>query len=175
MSLTISKFENCARWGLGGGPPTVPSVIRRVSTLDGGVFVWATPSGAAALTSNTAKAETRNGQIFCIPASSCVRSAVRLFQGSRSSRLRVNSATEDRGEPAAHLWTAPQANPKFKPMVPVATCYEPTFSPNGTLWNVGRGSLRLEIGRADHIAPPLGFVGDKLAKIGRRTRKQRAA
>jgi len=43
----------------------------------------------------------------------------------------VNSATEDRGEPAAQVWTAPQANPKFQPMVPVATCDEPTFLPNG--------------------------------------------
>src|SRR5262249_50632109 len=106
----VSKFENCARWGLGGGPATVPSVIRRVSALDGGVFVWATPSGAATLTNNTAKAETRNGQIFCIRASSCVRSAVRLFQGSRSSRLRVNSAKEGRGEPPPHVQAAPTAD-----------------------------------------------------------------
>src|SRR5262245_34657496 len=42
VSLTISKFEHCARWARGGGPATVPSVIRRVSTLDGGVLICAT-------------------------------------------------------------------------------------------------------------------------------------
>ena len=84
-------------------------------------------------------------------------------------------STAPKKNEATQVRNRPEGGRKFKPMVPVATCYEPTFSPNGTLWNVGRGSLRLDIGRADHIAPPLGFVGDKLAKIGRRTRKQRAA
>src|SRR5262249_33734181 len=39
-----------------------------------------------------------------------------------------------------------------------------------TLW-----SLRLDVGRHDHLAPFLGFVGDELAEIGRRASKHRAA
>src|SRR5262245_27907111 len=31
-----------------------------------------------------------------------------------------------------------------------------------------RGSLRLDVGRADHLGPLLGFVGNELAEVGRR-------
>ena len=36
---------------------------------------------------------------------------------------------------------------------------------------MGRGPplLRLDVGRSDHLAPLLGFVGNKLAEIGGRT------
>src|SRR5262249_54906386 len=44
------------------------------------------------------------------------------------------------------------------------------------LWNVGRGSalLHLDVGRPDHLAPLLGFVGDKLAEVRRRACEYRA-
>ena len=35
-------------------------------------------------------------------------------------------------------------------------------------------SLRLDVGRPDHLAPLLGFVGDELTEFGRRARKRRA-
>src|SRR5262245_26883976 len=38
-----------------------------------------------------------------------------------------------------------------------------------------RGSLRLDVGGPDHLAPFLGFVGDEPSKVGGRTRKHRAA
>src|SRR5262249_44724740 len=38
-----------------------------------------------------------------------------------------------------------------------------------------RASLGLDVGRADHLAPLLGVLGDELTKIGRRARKRRAA
>src|SRR5262245_39092541 len=45
------------------------------------------------------------------------------------------------------------------------------------LWNVERvwWSLRLDVGRADHLAPLLGFVSDELPEIGGCTGKHRAA
>jgi hypothetical protein len=45
------------------------------------------------------------------------------------------------------------------------------------LWNVppGAGSLRLDTRELDHLAPLLGFVGDKLPEVGRRAGKQCAA
>src|SRR5262245_15071788 len=48
---------------------------------------------------------------------------------------------------------------------------------NGTLWNIGRiaGSLRLNAGGLDHLAPFLGFFGDQPAELGRRSRQRRAA
>jgi hypothetical protein len=33
------------------------------------------------------------------------------------------------------------------------------------------GSLRLDVGRTDHLAPLLGFIGEQLAEVGRRARK----
>jgi hypothetical protein len=36
-------------------------------------------------------------------------------------------------------------------------------------------SLRLDAGELDHLAPLLGFVDDKLAEVGRRSRQRRAA
>jgi hypothetical protein len=38
-----------------------------------------------------------------------------------------------------------------------------------------RGSIRLEAGELDHLPPLFGFVGDELAEIGRRARKDCAA
>src|SRR5215831_17335074 len=37
------------------------------------------------------------------------------------------------------------------------------------------GSLRLDVGRADHLGPLLGFVGDELAEFGWRHRHRHAA
>src|SRR5215469_18113899 len=36
-------------------------------------------------------------------------------------------------------------------------------------------SLRLDVGRPDHLAPLLGFVGHELAEVGGRARKHRPA
>src|SRR5262245_14429272 len=36
-------------------------------------------------------------------------------------------------------------------------------------------SLRLDVGGPDHLAPFLGFFGDQLAELGRRSRQRRAA
>src|SRR5262245_10449865 len=36
-------------------------------------------------------------------------------------------------------------------------------------------SVRLDVGRPDHLAPLLGFVGDELAEIGGRADKRRAS
>jgi S-(hydroxymethyl)glutathione dehydrogenase / alcohol dehydrogenase len=36
-------------------------------------------------------------------------------------------------------------------------------------------SLRLDAGELDHLGPLLGFVGDELAEVGRRSRQRRAA
>src|SRR6186713_39803 len=38
-----------------------------------------------------------------------------------------------------------------------------------------RGSLRLDVGRPDHLAPLLGLVGDELAEVGGRKREHVAA
>src|SRR5262245_36701623 len=48
----------------------------------------------------------------------------------------------------------------------------------GTLWNIRtlkRFSLRLDASELDHLAPLLGFIGDELAELGRRSRQRRAA
>jgi hypothetical protein len=39
---------------------------------------------------------------------------------------------------------------------------------------VDAGSLRLDVGRADHFGPLFGFVGDELAEVGGRAWKHRA-
>src|SRR5215212_10714580 len=49
---------------------------------------------------------------------------------------------------------------------------------SGLLWNVSRRwpvSFRLDVGRADHLAPFLSFVGDQLAKVGWRAGDHPAA
>src|SRR5262249_19840340 len=50
-------------------------------------------------------------------------------------------------------------------------------SPNETLWNIGSEllSLRLDVGRDNHLAPFFGLVGDELAKISGQASKHRAA
>src|SRR5262249_18117965 len=69
----------------------------------------------------------------------------------------------------------PESGRKFKPTVPVATCDEPTFSPNETLWNAARARLiGLEASKLDDLGPLLGFVGDELAKVAGRARKHSA-
>src|SRR5262249_60866205 len=53
----------------------------------------------------------------------------------------------------------------------------PRDSPNG-IYGISAAIgalLGLDVGRPDHFAPLLGLVGDELAKIGGRARKQRAA
>src|SRR5262249_50307684 len=42
-------------------------------------------------------------------------------------------------------------------------------------WPSSLGSLCLDIGSPDHLAPLLGVVGDQLTELGRRARKHRAA
>src|SRR5262249_12343676 len=50
------------------------------------------------------------------------------------------------------------------------------FRRTGRLWNIARDRLHwLDVGRPDHLAPFLGFVGDQLAELGRRSRQRRAA
>src|SRR5262249_9923263 len=44
-------------------------------------------------------------------------------------------------------------------------------SRNETLWKVRAASLWLDVGRPDHLAPLLGFVGDEPAKVGGREHK----
>src|SRR5215475_1017143 len=47
---------------------------------------------------------------------------------------------------------------------------------NGTLWNIARDRLHwLDVGRHNHLAPFLDFVGDELAAISGRAWKHRAA
>src|SRR5215211_2660390 len=51
-------------------------------------------------------------------------------------------------------------------------------SPNGTLWNIRSGIpslVRLDPCELHHLAPFLGFVGNKLSELGRRARKHRSA
>jgi hypothetical protein len=51
-------------------------------------------------------------------------------------------------------------------------------SRNGTLWNIRppeAALLRLDVGRSDHLAPLLGFIGDEVAEVGGRARNHRAA
>src|SRR5262249_9632047 len=40
-----------------------------------------------------------------------------------------------------------------------------SISPNGSLWNLKAGSLCLDAGELDHLAPLFGFVGDELAEV----------
>src|SRR5262249_8322047 len=85
----------------------------------------------------------------------------------------VNSAREANGSGPDR----PKSGRKFKPMVPVATCDEPTFSLNA-IYGIScpiRGSVRPDAGELDHLGPLFGFVGYELAEIGRRARKYRAA
>jgi hypothetical protein len=42
-------------------------------------------------------------------------------------------------------------------------------------WIGTAASVGLDVGRADHLAPLLGFLGDQLAEVGGRARKRRAA
>src|SRR6516164_8088453 len=52
-----------------------------------------------------------------------------------------------------------------------------SVSRNETLWNIGSEllSLRLDVGRDNHLAPFFGLVGDELAEIGGRACEHRAA
>src|SRR5262249_15267289 len=43
------------------------------------------------------------------------------------------------------------------------------------IWPASRGSLRLDVGRPDHLAPLLGLVGNEPAEVGGRAREHRVA
>jgi hypothetical protein len=43
------------------------------------------------------------------------------------------------------------------------------------IWIGTAASVRLDVGRADHLAPLIGLFGDELAELGGRARKQYAA
>src|SRR5215510_7299507 len=69
---------------------------------------------------------------------------------------------------------SPDSGRNFKPMVPVATRDEPTFFAERNVMEyrpVEAASLRLDIGRADHLPPLFGFTHDELAEVSRRTHK----
>src|SRR5262245_16338625 len=52
----------------------------------------------------------------------------------------------------------------------------PRGSRNRTLWNIrGAALVRLDTGKLDHLGPLLGFFGDQLAELDRRSRQRRAA
>jgi hypothetical protein len=57
----------------------------------------------------------------------------------------------------------------------IETAWHPPFSER-TLWNIGSEllSLRLDVGRDNHLAPFFGLVGDELAEIGGRACEHRA-
>src|SRR5215510_529849 len=47
------------------------------------------------------------------------------------------------------------------------SCHEPTFSPNGTLWNVSAwGSFRLDARGLDHLGPLIDLVGNEFSEFG---------
>src|SRR4029453_6262014 len=53
----------------------------------------------------------------------------------------------------------------------------PAVRPTGVTeyWIGTAVSVRLDVGRPDHLGPLLGFVGDELAEIGGRADKRRAS
>src|SRR3979490_2251374 len=69
VPLTISRFDDCARWALGGGPATVPSVIRRVPDFDGAGLVCAMLSCASATILIPINVVTSSENNFCIEPS----------------------------------------------------------------------------------------------------------
>src|SRR5262249_55974569 len=65
-----------------------------------------------------------------------------------------------------NLFVAKERMFRAKPLVPlIAVASDPGRS-SGAL-----ASLRLDIGRPDHLGPLFGFVRDELAEVGRRTLK----
>jgi hypothetical protein len=46
---------------------------------------------------------------------------------------------------------------------------------NWDLWSVQAGSLRLDVGRSDHLTPFLCLLDDDLVEFGRRARERRCA
>src|SRR5262249_43817193 len=68
------------------------------------------------------------------------------------------------------------ANMSVGPASNAKQCAPHFNSPNGTLWNIRPAEtdlLGLDVRRPDHFAPFLGFVGDELAELSRRTLKDR--
>src|SRR5271156_6674502 len=62
---------------------------------------------------------------------------------------------------------------------PAARCrkrlrWESFINPSNQMRNIACQSLRLDASFADQLAPLLGFVGDQLFQVGRRSRKSRA-
>src|SRR5262249_50632110 len=75
---------------------------------------------------------------------------MRPLRSKAFPRFTVKSASGQQRQRRTRRTTAarpgrPDSGHKFKPMVPVATCYEPTFSPNGCYGIFGQD-------RADHSA-----------------------
>ena len=54
-------------------------------------------------------------------------------------------------------------------------CGDTTLGTKRLIGTCRCGSLRLDVGGPDDLAPLLGFIGDELAEVGRRDRKHGAA
>src|SRR5215467_2040239 len=89
-------------------------------------------------------------------------SALRPF--ARQDHL-VGTATGPRSGRPSHGWSLSILTEPHDELAPFRTrSPRRRYSPNETLWNVAAGgSLQLDVGRHNHLAPFLGFVGDELA------------
>jgi hypothetical protein len=92
------------------------------------------PVGTLALTK-----KSRTGILALISMLSEERVDAPIFAGRSVHSDQQDTKQSVAGEPAAQ--DRPATGRKFKPMVPVATCDEQTFLPNGTLWNVEQATL----------------------------------
>src|SRR6266566_6561716 len=67
--LTIRRFDDCARWALGGGPAVVPTVMRRVPAFDGVGLVCAMLSCATTTILMLIRVVNSSDDSFCIYSS----------------------------------------------------------------------------------------------------------